>query len=156
EVRDEHARGATMLRIERFAAVREGDPGHAARDVLERDVRRVATVAELDHVLRGRLDAVEQRVDGDALPVRVELRPLGDTVDVDGDLLPRQRTELLPRPAGQLVDFTGDREVPLVERGVWGRARRQDREIVRDVLAGWNAVARRVVATTSLEATGDD
>ena len=48
---DEHSRRAAVLRLERLAVVGEYDPCLAARDVLERQVRRVAAVAELDDVL---------------------------------------------------------------------------------------------------------
>ena len=51
EVRDEQARRAAVLRLERLAVVAERDPRLAARDVLERQVGRVAAVAERDDVL---------------------------------------------------------------------------------------------------------
>jgi hypothetical protein len=70
-----------VLGFERLAVVAEGDPRLAARGVLERDVGRVAAVGELDDVLGRRLDPVEQRVDGDALPDGVELRPLVTSVE---------------------------------------------------------------------------
>jgi len=88
-VRDEHARRAAVLRLERLASVAERDPCLAARHVLERQVGRVAAVAELDDVFGRRLDPVEQRVDGDALPDGVQLRPLGHAVDVTRHFLAR-------------------------------------------------------------------
>ena len=78
DVGDKHAGRPAVLGFERLAVVAEGDPRLAARGVLERDVGRVAAVGELDDVLGRRLDPVEQRVDGDALPDGVELRPLCD------------------------------------------------------------------------------
>jgi hypothetical protein len=52
-----------VLRLERFSVVGEHDLGFSSRDVVERHVRRVAAVAELDGV-RGRgLDALEERVE---------------------------------------------------------------------------------------------
>jgi hypothetical protein len=133
----------------------QGDPRLAARGVLERDVGRVAAVGELDDVLGRRLDPVEQRVDGDALPDGVELRPLCDAVDVDGDLLAGQSLELLPGPPARLVDLADDREVPAVERRMWRRACGEDGEVPGHVLAGRHAVAGRVVAAAP-EASGDD
>src|SRR6266436_9755828 len=67
-LRDEHARGAAVLGRERFALVGEDHPGLAARDVLERQVGRVAAVRVLGHVLGRRLDPPEERVDRDTLP----------------------------------------------------------------------------------------
>ena len=90
EVRHEQPRRAAVLGLERLAVVGEGDPRLAAGQVLERQVRRVAAVAEREHVLGVVLDRLEQRVDRDAFPDRVELRPLRDAVDVARDLLARQ------------------------------------------------------------------
>jgi hypothetical protein len=45
-VRDEESCRPAVLRVERLAVVLVGDPGLAAREVLERDVRRVAAVAD--------------------------------------------------------------------------------------------------------------
>ena len=96
EVRDEQPRRAAVLRVERLVVVLVRDPRLAVADVLEREVRRVAAVAEREDVLGARVDAVEQRVERDARPRRVELRPLRHAVDVDGDPLARQRRELAP------------------------------------------------------------
>ncbi len=65
-------------------------------------------------------------------------------MDVDGDLFARQGAELFPRPATGLVHRARDRERPLVERRVRRRPRREDREVVRDVLPGRDA--RRIRA----------
>src|SRR5207253_4894950 len=86
-----------------------------------------------------RADHDEPRVDGDALPAGVQLRPLGDAVDVAGDLLARQVAELIPGPAPRLVDLADDREVPFLERRVRRRAGGEHREVRRHVLAGWDA-----------------
>src|SRR3989441_10548391 len=51
EVRDEHARGATVLGRERLTSVGEDDPRLAACDVLERQVGRIAVGRVLGHVL---------------------------------------------------------------------------------------------------------
>ena len=70
-----------------------------SEQVLERQVRGVAAVAVDHHVVGLVVDVREQRVERDALPVGVELGPLGHAVDVDRDLLGGQRGELLPAPA---------------------------------------------------------
>src|SRR5205823_11425809 len=84
-------------------------------DVVERHVGRVAAVGVDGGELGGRLHAFHQSVDADALPARVELRPLGDAVDVLGDRLCGQGLELLPGPAPWLVDLAFDGERPLVD-----------------------------------------
>src|SRR5215470_5373560 len=62
-VRDEHARGTTVLGFERLTSEGEDDPRLAAGDVLERQVGRVAAVGVLGHVGGCGLDPCEERVD---------------------------------------------------------------------------------------------
>ena len=100
EVRDEQADRAAMLGLERLAIVAVGDPRLPAGEVVKRQVRGVAAVRVGHHEGGAGLEPVEQRVDRDAGPCRVELRPLCDAVDVDGDLLVGQGGQLVPRPAG--------------------------------------------------------
>ena len=71
-----------------------------------------------------------------------------------GDRLARQRAELVPRPAARLVDLAVDRERPLVERRVRRRPRREHREVVGQVLARRDAVARRRRRATCPESHG--
>src|SRR6266550_7884607 len=128
-----------VLGLQRLAVVGEGNPGLAAGHVLEREIRRVAAVAEGHHVLGARLDAVEQDVERDAGPGSVELRPLGHAVDVLRDRLARQRLELLPGPRHRLVDGSLDREAPPVQRVMRRRPGREHREVVGHVLPGRDA-----------------
>jgi hypothetical protein len=51
-----------VLGFERLAAVVVGDPGLAVGDVLERQVRGVAAIAEGEQVAGIMLDQAEQRV----------------------------------------------------------------------------------------------
>src|SRR5215207_234807 len=142
-----------MFGLELVAVVAVDDPRLAARDVLDREVRRVAAVAQGGDVAALELHAVQQRVDGDAGPLRVELRPGRHAVDVHGEVLARQRLELIPGPRAFLADRAGDREVPLVERDVRGRAGREHREPRFEVLAGWEPVT--VAGPATAEAAGD-
>src|SRR5215212_5215304 len=87
EVRHEQAGRTAVLGFERLAAVGVSDPGLTACDLIQRQVRGVATVAESDDVLGGGLDLFKKCVHRDAFPTGTQLRPLGDTVDVGGDLL---------------------------------------------------------------------
>ena len=113
EVRHQQPRRAAVLRRERLAVVAERDPRLAAGDVRERQIGGVAAVAEREHVLGRRLDAVQQRCRARRRASGVELRPLGHAVDVDGDRLARAAPELVPGPAARLVDLAADREAPL-------------------------------------------
>jgi hypothetical protein len=142
-----------MLGLEWLAVVAVRDPRLPVPQVFERDVRRVAAVAERRRVLGCRLDTRQQCVDRDSFPHGVELRPLRHAVDVDGNALRRQREELVPRPAERLVDLADDPEVPLVERHAWRRTCREHREVVGHVLPGRNAFARRIVASSAAEPT---
>src|SRR6476659_6271623 len=99
EVRNEQPRGPAVLGVERFTPKLVRDPGFPLTEVLEREVRRVAAVTEREHVFGARVDPVEQCVERDAGPTRVQLRPLRDAMDVDGHRLGRQRAELVPAPA---------------------------------------------------------
>jgi hypothetical protein len=69
-------------------------------------------------------------------------------VDVAGDLLARQGTELLPCPTARLVQFADDREVPQLERRVrLGPAERTGKSRVTywpgETRAGSTSAARR-------------
>src|SRR3954453_3354562 len=73
EVRDEQPGRAAVLGLEVVAVVGVDHPCLAAGDVLDRQVGRVATVAERGDVAALELDPVEQRVDRHAAPVGIEL-----------------------------------------------------------------------------------
>src|SRR5262249_25747773 len=94
----------------------------------------------------------EQRVHGHALPGGVELRPLGDAVDVLGEVLGGQRPELVPGPALGRVDLAGERERPLAERRVRRGTCRENREITDEILAGRRPVGRLAGAVAPMEA----
>src|SRR6516225_3341630 len=155
-LRDEHARGAAVLGRERLTSVGEDHPGLAARDVLERQVGRVAAVRVLGHELGCSLDPFEERVDRDASPDGVELRPLGHAVDVADDLLARQGTELLPGPAARLVQLAEDGKVPQLECRVRRRSGGEDGEVRSHILAGWDTREIDGRGATAPESARDD
>ena len=104
----------------------------------ERQVRRVAAIRPADRE-RGagiEIDVLEQRVDADAAPVHVELRPLRHAADVDRPLAAREREERLPRPADRLADEALDGERPAVQRRPRRRPGREHGEVRRQVLTG--------------------
>src|SRR5262249_34890767 len=143
EVRHEEARRAAVLRGERLAVVFVGDQALVAAKIGDRDVGGVAAVAERHDVRTGRPAAGGGAGPGErhALPPGVELGPFGHAVDVDADLRRGEGEELLPRPAVELVPRRVlEGEGPGRERAVRRRARRQDGEVVRDVLARRDAL----------------
>src|SRR5205085_972667 len=90
EVGDEHAGGAAMFGRERSALVGVDDVGLAVDDVGEGQVSGVAAIGVCQYVAGAavKLDVLEEGVYAYAFPVRVELGPLGDAVDVGGEGLP--------------------------------------------------------------------
>jgi hypothetical protein len=68
---------------------------------------------------------------------------VGDAVKVDGDRLCRQGEEAVPVPAPLLVGLTGDNELPVLEVDAGGWARRQDGEVLDQVLAGGSSTVGR-------------
>ena len=127
-----------MLRRERPSVVLERDERLAVEHVPERQVRGVAAVARRDQEGRGRIevDVLEERVDADAAPAHVELRPFRHAADVDRPLASRECQEGVPRPADRLADQALDGERPAVERRPRGRPRGQHGKVPREVLAG--------------------
>src|SRR5215510_512750 len=152
---EQPGRAAVLVR-ERLAVVGVHNPGLVVEQILQGEVRGVAAVAVRQHVLRGGLDVLEQRVEGDALPLGVELRPARHAVDVDGDRRARQLPELLPRPAPHLVDLALDGEVPVVGLGVGHRPGRQHREVAADIVLAGRQPARRPGAAPAGESSGDE
>src|SRR5437763_9844312 len=156
EVRDEQPRGAAVLGMQRLAVELVCDPGLAVHDVLERQVGGVAAVAEHGDVLGPGLHPLQQGGDRNAFPGGVELRPLGDAMDVLRDGVGRQGEQLLPRPALRLIDLAFDGEGPLVQVGAGRRTGGQNREIVHQVLAWRQTRARSGIAAPSLEPARDE
>jgi len=76
-------------------------------------------------------------------------------MNVGADILARQREELLPRPRHRLVDGTGDREGPHIRRDVWRRTGGEDREVVDEVLTGWDPRRIDVGPTPTAKPTRD-
>src|SRR4051812_27673297 len=103
EMRDQQPGRTPVLGLERLAPVLVGDPCPATGQILERQVGRIAAVTPRGDVAGVGVDAFEQCVDRDPGPGGVELRPLGDAMDVGGDRFPRQRDELLPWPRHRLI-----------------------------------------------------
>src|SRR5262245_47596696 len=136
QVWHQQAGRTAVYRLQGLPLVGVCHPRLASRHVLERQVRRVVAVAEGCDVLGRRLHPLQQRIHRDALPPGAQLRPLGDAVDVPGDLLRGQPLELLPRPPLGLVNLPDDGEVPRLQGRAWRGAGREDREAVIQVLAG--------------------
>src|SRR5829696_8778341 len=156
QVWDEQAGRTAVLGLERLAGVGVCDPGLTARDLIQRQVRGVAAVAERDDVLGDGLDLFEQGVHRDAFPPGAQLRPLGDAVDVFCDLLRGQLSELLPSPPLWLVDLPDDGEIPFLERSAGRGAGREHRKSVDQVLSGWEMGVLRLLPAATPKAPGKE
>ena len=72
-------------------------------------------IAEGDDIAGGGGDLREQRIEGDAFPVRIEFRPLRHAVDVFGDRLTWESMKLVPAPAFWLIDLPDNGKIPVRE-----------------------------------------
>ena len=108
-------------------------------------------VARLRLVEPRRLDQV---IDRHALPFRPQLAPLGDAMDVDGDLGLRQGLKLLPGPPASERSPVLQRQGPLLEWRTRRRAGAQHREVVGDELAGRNPISFGLGTAPAREASG--
>src|SRR5207244_1027655 len=73
EVRDEHPGRAAVDRLEGLAVVLVRNPCLTVGDIDQREVRRVAAIAERQHEVGGGIDVLEQGVDRHAAPWSAEL-----------------------------------------------------------------------------------
>ena len=94
-----------MLRLQRLAFIGVDDPCLTTEHLLQGEVGGIASIAEGEHVAGVMGDLREQRIEGDAFPLRVQFRPLGHAVDVPGHRLARQGLKFLPGPAFGLIDL---------------------------------------------------
>src|SRR5947209_2668076 len=122
EVGNQQTRRSAVLGLQRLSAKIKSDPRLSTRYILQRQVGRIAAVGEGGDVLRRGFDAVEEGIDRDPFPDRIELGPVGDAVNVFGDRLMVQGLKLFPGPALGRIDLTLDSEVPLIEWRVRRRA----------------------------------
>src|SRR5947209_15268458 len=104
----------------------------------ERNVGGVTAIAA-DHHIRRWLNSLcrrsrKERVARNSFPARAELRPLGNAVDVGGNLFAREPLKLVPRPTRCLAGNTCQCEIPFLQRTAWRRPRRQNGEIAGLVL----------------------
>jgi putative transposase len=107
----------------------------AVQEILQGKIRGVPAVADGQGVRRVMVHLGEQRVDRDAVPGGVELRPPGDAVDVRGHALGRQCAELLAVPADRFR-ATGVGERPRFQLHFRRRPGGQHREVLGQVLPG--------------------
>ncbi len=126
------------------ACVARSDSGSRRNEIGH--VRGVALLGVRDDEVRGleRLHERLERAPVDALEGHVEAAPARDAVDVLGVGRPRERVQLVPREPDRVLDLSRDDEVPGREVGARDRAGVQDRPLLGQVLAWWQA--RRVVA----------
>src|SRR6266581_858543 len=124
-----------MLRRERLALIGVDHPGLAIQHLFQGQVGRIAPIREGEHVTSVVLDLREQGVEGDAFPVRVQLRPLGLTVDVFGDRLAWESLKLVPAPAFWLIDFPDNGKIPVRQWCMRCWSCRKDGEAALEILS---------------------
>ena len=137
-LRDQQPERVAVFGLERRPAERVGQQDVVVIEDRERDVGGVALLGMRDDVCRVRADAghLEDRLDGDALPVGVELRPAGHAMDVGVDGLARQGLELVPGQGERRIHLAPDLEIPFRQVDVRDRAVVEDGELVGLVLTG--------------------
>src|SRR5262245_28030563 len=147
-----------MHGVKGCALVTRRDSALAVDEVLDRKVCRVTPVA-MRHDVRcewirhaGRL---QQIVEGHTQPGGIELRQLGDAVDSRPDRGLRQPLELGPGPAAEHGSVVLENHAPAFEVQLRRRSRRENRKVLRHVLAGRYAVLGRLLLTPRPEAAGN-
>src|SRR5260370_40695233 len=139
-----------MLRFQGLAFIGIDDPCLATEHLFEGEVGGIASIAEGEHVAGVIADLREQRIEGDALPLRVQVRPLGHAVDVPGHCLAWQGLKFLPGPAFGLIALPQKREIPGRQRRMRRRPCREDGKAAFEILSRWDSSAEvALLATTS-------
>src|SRR5512143_1773957 len=113
---DEPGRAAVFGR-KRTIVVVPRDEGLTINDVRQRHIGRIAIDGVGNDELRLviDLDLLQQRIDADAMPARIEVRPFSDAVNIDDEILLRKFKEVRPRPRDRFLDETFNGESPLIQ-----------------------------------------
>jgi hypothetical protein len=129
-MRHEKAGGTAVRRSNRQV------PGYdhplSTNEILDGKVGRVTSVT-MGHDVRcgrfGEADCLQQLVKRDALPRGVELRPLGNAVNICVDRRLRERLELRPGPFSKQRSAGLKSEAPVLKPGLRRRSGGKNREI---------------------------
>jgi hypothetical protein len=135
---DEQSERETVLGLEWLAVERVGQEHVIVIEDVEWQVGCVALLGVADDVGRGRADLrqLEDLLDRDAFPGRIELRPARHAMDVRMDLLAWEVFELLPGEREGRIDLAPHLEVPRRQIDPRHRAVVEHGELLRPVLAG--------------------
>src|SRR5712691_6027464 len=123
-----------MLGLERLAVIVESHPRPAVVDIVDRQVRGIAAVAERQHITGIMGYLIQQRAHGYTPPYRVELGPARHAVNVYRDGFIGQRLEFRPSPRLERVAALPNRECPLRYGRMRRRPSRQHWEVLGQVL----------------------
>src|SRR5262249_1592782 len=82
----------------------------------------------------------ERCVEAYAVPLPIQMRPLGHAGDIDYEVRGRQVQELLPRPGDGLFDPTFDAKCPAAQVEAGSGSRGQHGEIVGEILTRWDTI----------------
>src|SRR5215213_4592027 len=142
QVRYHHPGRATMFWRKRFPIIFQSDKGLTVDHIRERYVCGVASIAKGsdEQGVPIQVSMFEQCIKADALPLHVEMSPLGDTGNIHNISLHGELEKFLPCPLNSFLDEAFDGKCPLVEGRTRRRSRGEDRKIIREILTGWDAV----------------
>ncbi len=143
----------SVLGPERLALRFGGYPCLTIEQILEREVGGVSAVTTDHHIVVTGLDILEQPVYGHATPSHVQLRPVGDAVDIGDDVFDAHLLKLTPVPSVRDLVLGRDREAPSALVDIGRGSRREHRPVV-DV--GLPRRQSRVTGATSSSETAVD
>src|SRR5215475_12368358 len=114
---------ATVFGGKIFVIKAERDPRLLVQEILQRQIRGVATVGMRESIGSIGFYVCKHRIEGNAFPECAEFRPSRNAVQINRDGLGGQVAKRLPIPSPQNVSAVVDRKFPFVERHVWCRSR---------------------------------
>ncbi len=140
-----------MLRLQGLPLIGVDYPRLSAQHLFQGKVGGIVAITEGDHVAGASLDLPQQGIEGHALPVRVQFRPLGHAVDVFGHRLVWQGLKFIPVPAFRVIDLPHNGEIPGCERRMRRRPRREDGKAALQILPRRESCARVALLATAAE-----
>src|SRR5262249_25736429 len=120
-----------------------------ANEISDWKICCVAAIAMGHDVRRpGFFDAgrLQEIVDRNASPRRIELRPFCNAVDICLDCGLREGLELYPAPRSNLGSAELQAKSPVFNLDLRGGSRRKNRKVGRYILTGWHSIFRRLLS----------
>src|SRR5215472_12681915 len=120
-MRDKKSCGATMFRGKIFVVKSERDPCLLVSEIRKRQICCVVTVRSHHCILGVGFYLAKKDVERHTFPMRAELRPSCDAVQINRNVLGGQLSKRFPIPSSQNVRAVIDRKFPLLKRNVRSR-----------------------------------